>query len=309
MGRARQTFERRQLGLTLRELREDAGLTQQAAAEAISRVRSRIVELEEGKGTLNQEDLGKLLDTYQVADAKRKDVLSLGAQARKRQRTKPYTELPDSYLRFADFEASATEIRNFEPGVIPGLLQSPDYVRAIIQHSDGVWWESSPTEVEERVTFRLTRQTRTWSGVRPHSLHFIIGEEALRATVDSPRVMREQLAHLLRLLSEHADLTVQVLPRNSRYNPARGGAFALFDFAGDALPIGISTVVFGPDTYFDDVADTSAMRRAFDVLAKLALPPDESTRVIQAVLTELASTPDIGDYKGASTAVHSVTME
>jgi transcriptional regulator with XRE-family HTH domain len=60
MGRARQTFERRQLGLTLRRLRERAGQTQQAAADSIGRVRSRIVELEEGKGTLDQTDLKAL---------------------------------------------------------------------------------------------------------------------------------------------------------------------------------------------------------------------------------------------------------
>jgi transcriptional regulator with XRE-family HTH domain len=285
MGRARQTFERRQLGLTLRRLREEAGLTQQAAADGIGRVRSRIVELEEGKGTLSQEDLNKLLDCYRVPEAERPGVLTLGAEARKRQRVKPRThQLPDSYLLFADFEASATEIRNYEPGMVPGLLQSPNYVRAIIGHSDDVWWESSPAEVEERVTFRLDRQTRTWASRHPQVLHFIMGEEAVRATVDSPQVMREQVTHILTLLSEHDSLTVQILPSACRRNPARGGAFALFDFASaDASAVGVSTVVYGPDTYFDETSDTEAMRRAFKVLERLALSPKESARLLEVL--------------------------
>lgn len=283
MGRARQTFERRQLGLTLRRLRERAEHTQQAAADAIGRVRSRIVELEEGKGTLNQTDLKALLNFYEVQPDTLKTVLALGVKARRRQRNRPYTDvLPDSHLRFADLEASATEIRGFESGLVPGLLQSPDYMRAIIREGDGIWWEKSEEEYfAGRLAFRAERQAQTWNSATPRTFHFVIGEEALRANVAGPGVMREQLHHILRLVTEREDLTVQVLPQDTPSNPARGGGFSLFDFAGSAQPVGVTFAVFGSDQYFDDPADTEMFRRAFDRLsADLALSPADSTTLL-----------------------------
>ncbi|TCO52423.1 helix-turn-helix domain-containing protein [Actinocrispum wychmicini] len=285
MGRARQTFERRQLGLTLRRLRDQATETQQAAADAIGRVRSRIVELEEGKGTLNQEDLARLLDFYGVSPAARETVLALGAKARRRQRSRPYTDLlPDSHLRFADLEVSATEIRCYESSLVPGLLQSPAYVRAIIEDGDGIWWEPSDPEPDERISFRMDRQEKTLYGDTHKSFWFVIGEEALRANVAGPDVMREQLRHIQKLCDERPDLTVQVLPQGTPSNPIRGGAFTLFDFAGAAPPVGVYSVVFGSELYFDEPSDTASLRRAFARLSdQLALDPIESARLIGSI--------------------------
>ena len=281
MGRARQTFERRQLGLTLRRLRERTEHTQQAAADAIGRVRSRIVELEEGKGTLNQTDLKALLNFYEVQPDTLKTVLALGVKARRRQRNLPYVDqLPDSYLWFADLEASATEIRGFESGLVPGLLQTNDYMRAIIRDGDGIWWDQSEDEPDERINFRADRQAQTWNGTTPRTFHFVIAEEALRANVAGPEVMRGQLRHILRLLTERDDLTIQVLPQDTPSHPVRGGGFALFDFAAEALPVGVCYVVFGEDLYFDDPADTAALRRAFNRLIELALTPAKSVAAI-----------------------------
>jgi transcriptional regulator with XRE-family HTH domain len=286
MGRARQTFERRQLGLTLRRLRERAGHTQQAAADAIGRVRSRIVELEEGKATLDQKDLKVLLNFYEVQQDTLKTVLALGVKARRRQRNRPYTDvLPDSYLRFADLEASASEIRGFESSMIPGLLQSPDYMRAIIRAGNGIWWEPPTDELAERISFREDRQARTWNTETPRKFHFVIAEEALRANVGGPDVMRAQLRHILTLLTERDDLTIQVLPHDTPSNPAIGGAFALFDFPGSAPPIGVSFAVFGSDQYFDDPNETESFRRAFTRLSgQLAFGPAESTAFLEALV-------------------------
>jgi transcriptional regulator with XRE-family HTH domain len=284
MGRARQTFERRQLGLTLRRLREEAGLTQQAAADKIGRVRSRIVELEEGKGTLSQDDLGKLLECYQVGAETRRTVLALGKQARKRQRGGPHADLlPDSWQRFADLEASATEINNFELGLIPGLLQSPEYVRAIMTEADGIWWEPSDQVIDERIAFRVKRQAQIVAAGQNRLLRFVIAEEVLRGIPHDPKVMAGQLRHLLDLTDGRPHLTVQVLPHGVPIHPARGGSFLVFGFGGAAPPVGMAKVVFGPEVYFDDPADTAALLRAFDRLRELALPPEESRQLINEI--------------------------
>jgi transcriptional regulator with XRE-family HTH domain len=287
MARARQTLERRQLGLALRRIREASGKSQQEAAEAISRVRSRIVELEDGKGTLNQDDLGKLLDFYGVSGDERNTVLALGAQARKRQRGRTYTDLlPGAFQRFADLEASATEISSYESGVIPGLLQSPGYVRAVIEDGDGVWWEPSDAEREQRVSFRLSRQAKTWDAGESKVLRFVFTEDALHAAVGNLEVMREQLSHILQLINRANDLTVQVLRQATYQNPARGGGFTVFSFGSNGIPVGFSNVVFGPSTYYHDEADTEIMLRGFDRLRELALSPEESRRLIEKTLED-----------------------
>ncbi|GAB3877668.1 helix-turn-helix domain-containing protein [Kibdelosporangium lantanae] len=290
MGRARQTFERRQLGLTLRRLRERAEHTQQAAADAIGRVRSRIVELEEGKGTLNQTDLKALLNFYEVQPDTLKTVLALGVKARRRQRNRPYIDqLPDSYLRFADLEASASEIRVFESGLVPGLLQSPEYMQAVIREGDGIWWDQLEGEPDDRISFRQDRQTRTWDTSTSRVFHFVIAEEALRSNVGGdPAVMRAQLRHILTLLTERDNLTIQVLPQNTPSNPVRGGGFSLFLFGDRALPVGVAHVVFGPEQYFDDPVDTAALDRAFTRLRdELALDGTKSAIAIRSILEGL----------------------
>jgi hypothetical protein len=194
--------------------------------------------------------------------------------------------LPDSYLRFADLEASATEIRGFESSMIPGLLQSPDYMRAIIRAGNGIWWEPPTDELAERITFREDRQARTWNTATPRKFHFVIAEEALRANVGGPDVMRTQLRHILDLLADRDDLTIQVLPQDTPSNPAIGGAFLLFDFPGGAPPVGVSFVLFGSDQYFDEPAETESFRRAFERLsAELALGPAESVKLLRALVT------------------------
>ncbi|KAA5838383.1 helix-turn-helix transcriptional regulator [Saccharopolyspora hirsuta] len=285
MARARQTLERRQLGLTLRRIREESGKSQQAAAEAIGRVRSRIVELEDGKGTLNQEDLSKLLDFYDVSGDERETALALGAQARKRQRGRTYTDLlPGAFQRFADLEASATEISSYESGVIPGLLQSPAYVRAVIEECDGVWWDATTdAELEQRIAFRLDRQARVLSSSEPRSFRFVFTEDSLRAVVGSQETWQDQIDHLANLIDSRDDIAVQILADDAKRNPGRGGGFTVFDFGGKGSPVGFFTAVFGPSTYHSDETDTATMLRGFREIQSLALDRDASRGLIDKI--------------------------
>lgn len=284
MGQARQTVERRQLGLTLRRLRKEAGKSQQEAAQAIGKVRSRIVDLEDGRSAAPEEDLVKLLDCYGISGEQREITLALGVEARKRQRRRAYTDLlPGAFQRFADLEASATEISSYESGIIPGLLQSPGYVRSIISAGDGVWWAPSDTELDQRVSFRLARHASVWGEGAPKSLRFVFTEDALHATVGSPEVMHEQHAHILRLV-DYNGASVQVLPHGIYQNPALGGGFTVFGFGDKGNPVGFSNVVFGPSTYYHDQTDTETMLRGFDHLCELALSLDQSRALIEKTL-------------------------
>jgi transcriptional regulator with XRE-family HTH domain len=284
MGKARQTFERRQLGLALRRLRIRAGKSQQQAAEALGKSRISIVELEDGRNASQHVDLVKLLDSFGISGQERQTVLELGTLARKRQKRRTHTDLlPDSFQRLADLEASATEISWYESSVVPGLLQSPSYLRAIIADADGVWWDSSRAELRERIAFREDRQINTLEAAEPKVFRFVIGEGALRGAVGSPEIMREQRRHILNLLESKQDLTVRVLRSETYGNPVRGGGLTVLGFGDKGSPVGFTTVFFGPSTYFDDESDMATLRRAFERLQKLALSPRDSVRLIRQI--------------------------
>jgi transcriptional regulator with XRE-family HTH domain len=289
VGQARPTLERRQLGLTLRRLREVAGKPQQDVADLLGKARSRIVQLEDGTATVSQEDLGRLLDYYSVTGTERLTVLELGAQARKRQKRRPYVDqLPDAFRRFADLEASASEINWFETGRIPGALQSRSYMRALFAEGEGVWWEHTDPEGEERLAFREERQRRLFDTDDQRTLRFVLTEDALRANMGSPEVMAEQLRHLLALLDRHRDLTVRVLRNDTYGNPARGESLWIFSFGDRGAPVGYSEVVLGPALLFDDEGDTTKLFRAFYRVWELALSRDESRLLIEKTREELS---------------------
>jgi transcriptional regulator with XRE-family HTH domain len=287
VGVARPTFERRQLGLTLRRLRDQAGKPQQVAADLLRKTRTRIVQLEDGTATVSQEELVALLDCYGVTGDERETVLELGAQARRRQKRRVHVDhLPDAYQRFADLEASASEINWFETGIIPGLLQSPAYMRAVFAECEGVWWDADDEQGGDRLAYRIERQARLFESGMRRILRFVVTEDALHANMGSPDVMKEQNNHILSLLDTHADLTVRVLRNDTYRNPARGGGLWIFGFGDRAAPVGYSPAVLGPSSYYDDEADTSRMLQAFYRIWELSLSRTESRRLIESSAKE-----------------------
>lgn len=286
MGAARPTFERRQLGLTLRRLRDRAGKPQQAVADLLKKTRTRIVQLEDGTANIGHEDLDKLLDFLDVTGDERETVTELANQARKRQKRRVYVDqLPDAYQRWADLEASATEINCFETGLIPGLLQTEGYMRAVLSECE-VFWEPSVTEGSDRLAYRLERQQRMLDAPDGRLLRFVINEDALRANMGSREVMRDQLKHLLELDKAHRDLTVRVLPNAAFGNPLRGYNLWFFGFGERGAPVCYSSSVLGPSTYYDREADTARLLRAFYRVWELSLSRTASRRVIEDLLKE-----------------------
>lgn len=287
MGRARQTFERRQLGLTLRRLRADAGKSQQEAAATIGKARSRVVQLEDGEGAPTSADLDALLEFYGVAADDRETVRALAAEARKRQGRRSYVDaLPNAYQRFADLEASASVVSTYEPGIIPGVLQAPDFVRAVIEEWAEIFPDESPTEIEDRVAFRLARHARVFSAAGPDSIRAVVDEQSLGGAIGDPRIMREQLLHLLDLSQAHRSLDLRVLPRGCFAHPARGGGLTIFDFGGRGPAVAFSSVVYGPSVFLDDDTDLAVMSRIFERTYRSALDPEDSRTVIERALRE-----------------------
>ncbi|MER7015559.1 helix-turn-helix transcriptional regulator [Saccharopolyspora sp. NPDC000359] len=280
-------MERRQLGLMLRRFRDRAGKTQQQAAQAIGRDTARVSQVETAKGSFNPEELSTLLDFYGVDEAERRTALELGARARKRQRGRGYTDqLPLAFERLADLQADAKAIGFYESSIVPGLAQSADYMRAVINAGDGVWWEPSQDEVERRVGFRAELQRRVLDAVEPKDISFVVAERVLDEVIGSVSVLRGQLLHLLQL-GERPNVTVQVLPRSVLNNPLIGCGLITLDFGAAAPQIAFVPVSYGPSTYHDQEADTVPMFRAYRRARELALGHDASRALLIDKLKEL----------------------
>ncbi|RZS43199.1 helix-turn-helix protein [Herbihabitans rhizosphaerae] len=295
---ARQTVERRQLGLSLKRHRVARGRSQADVGKLIGQSDSRISKVEDGSATLSPAQLERVLDYLDVRGGERDTLLELGARARRRQRRsakesheyRAYADtLPGSFQRLADMEAEAAAICCYGAGVVPGLLQSPSYIRAVTSACDGVFWPTSEIEVENRFAFRRERQIKVLEAQTSKKLEFVVAEEALDVD-DDTTVMREQLEHLLYLVKQHQRITIQVLKRGmSLRNPVANGGIVVLDFAGSAPRVAFASTAYGPSTYHDDEEDTAAMLRAFRKVQRLARDPADTATLIRRKLQENSS--------------------
>ncbi len=275
------TVPRLFLGERLKQLRAESGQTIDELATALNKDRGRLGRVFDGKGTLSVEELRQLLDLLGASEQQRRDLLALGVEARKRPSRRPYTDLlPRGSERLPDLEAMATQIWWYEPGIIPGLLQVPEYIEGLMTDGDGIWWESSWEERRNRINFRLERQKLTMTAQPSKSLHFIITDTALWTEVGGPDTMHRQMEHLLHVIDQRPNITIQVLSATAKHNPTPASGLILLHLATALRPVGFQPVGYGPGTYFDEPIDTARLARAFGRLVALAMSVDESRKVI-----------------------------
>ncbi|GAA1675652.1 hypothetical protein GCM10009765_26200 [Fodinicola feengrottensis] len=198
----------------------------------VGKDRPRLVKVLEGRSSLSTEELEALVDFLGAQPDRRAEILLLGIDARKRSGPSPYTDLaPGSFQRLAQREALASDIWAYERGVFPAYLQSPDYVEALMDAADGIWWESSDSERAKRVAFRLERQRTVFHPERPKQVDVFFSDDTLIAEVGGPDVMRRQLRHVLtagsRTLAAAAEATTASRfgspPTRSAYATQRTG--------------------------------------------------------------------------------------
>ncbi|CAM5262390.1 helix-turn-helix transcriptional regulator [Streptomyces hirsutus] len=180
----------RQLGDELRRLREAAALTTTQAAEALDCTKGKISRIENGRVTVRIPDLTAMLLAYGAADAELRDRLSLLARKANRRRRQGWwnqygSVLADTYRDYIALEAMAGTIRTFQAQLVPGLLQTPEYIRAVTVASHQ--WQTAD-EIEQFVQVRLARQERLVSD-SPLQLWAVLSEAVLLQQVGGPKVM------------------------------------------------------------------------------------------------------------------------
>ncbi|WP_406737794.1 helix-turn-helix domain-containing protein [Streptomyces sp. NBC_00853] len=271
----------RQLGDELRRLREAANLTTADAAEALDCTKGKISRIENGRVTVRLPDLTAMLQAYGAADGEVLPRLStLAKKANRRRRESWWNQygpvLADTYRDFIALEAIAGSIRTFQAQLIPGLLQTPDYVRAVTVASQQ--WQTGD-EIEKFVQVRLSRQDRL-TDESPLQLWAVLSESVLLQQVGGPHVMHEQLEHLL-TASELPNVTVQVLPFSRGAHASMFGPYVVLGFREEgALDVVLADNPTG-SIWFEREAEVARYQDLFDAARTSALSPVESRTVIQ----------------------------
>ncbi|KOX31088.1 DNA-binding protein [Saccharothrix sp. NRRL B-16348] len=227
------TVQAWELGLRLREHRERLGFTAAAVGRTTGIGGTNLSAIESGKRRLTAAKLGDLADAYELADDERAELESLRAQTERREWWYDHARLySDDFLRLLGLEAGADKVCEYAPDIIPGLLQTADYARAVVRAGTPY---IRPVDVDPRLATRLARQVRL-DADDPLRLDVVLGEAALRQLVGDTGVMRRQLAHLLDVLDRNGGhVRVRVIPFAAGAHPLLGAALKILSFRSNRL--------------------------------------------------------------------------
>lgn len=270
------TIQRRRLGNALKRAREEAGKTQDAAAEVIDAAASKISRLELGQSGIKQTDLTLLLTFYGVRGEQAEPLRELARAGRQRGRWTGYRDaIPDWFRTYVDLEADASELRWYQPEVVPGILQIESYIRAM---NSSALQQVSKDAAEQQLKVRLQRQAIIDQPSAP-LLNFILSESALRRNVGDTSTMGEQLHHLAEV-AERPNVELQVLPFDAQTFGAAWVGFTIMRFDHDAA----SDVVYLEDytdaTYLDRPDGVQTYTRLWNRLQAAAMGQAESRSMI-----------------------------
>ncbi|MFF5333729.1 helix-turn-helix domain-containing protein [Streptomyces sp. NPDC013181] len=253
------------LGAELRHRREQAGLSQTELAERLFVSGSFVGQLESGVRRMQMEQ-ALMLDALFNADG----FFERNCKALAK------SKYPDHFAEAAEAEARATEIREYAPQLVPGLLQTEAYARAVFRSYQPTAAESM---IEDLVGGRLER-TQLLSDPTTPMLWVVLDEGVLRRRVGSPKVMAEALRHVASLIRQHR-IIAQLLPFAAGAHPAMGGSLKLMAFS-DAPPLAYPDAL-GSGRLLDDPATVRQYELTYDLLVASALPPTASLALIESV--------------------------
>jgi transcriptional regulator with XRE-family HTH domain len=273
-------LRRRRLALELHHQRVLAGLTGSEVAARMDCSASKISRIETGRVPIAPRDARELARIYGLAPDRQEQLAQLARDARRTGWWEAYGDLlKPEQVWFLGLESAAARLRIFEVGVIPGLLQTTDYARAII---DAALLGLPGPELSRLVQITGSRQS-VLTRRSPATVAAIMDEAAIRRQVGGPQVMRAQLTHLL-AVAHAPNVDLQILPFSAGAGPSAGRPFVLLSFADPAD--GDFAFVHGQvtSTCIDEPAGTGKYRQFFDRLSQMSLSPAGSAILISSIL-------------------------
>lgn len=281
------TAVRMLVGVQLRRLREAQGISRAEAAEAIRGSESKISRMELGRVTFKRRDVLDLLTLYGVHDEREREALL----ERVREANSPewwhaYRDVtPDWLQRYLGLEGTAALIRTYEAQFVPGLLQTPEYARAVVRLGHPA---ADEREIDKRVRLRLERQ-QVLSRPDAPVLWAVVDEGALRRPVGGRRIMRDQLESLVATVIKMPNVRLQVIPLEAGGHAAAGGSFTILRFPHRDLPDVVYIEHLTSALYLDSEHDVECY---FDVVNRLcveAAPLTQTVEILDSIIADLAA--------------------
>jgi Domain of unknown function (DUF5753)/Helix-turn-helix domain len=277
------TVRRMLVGAQLRRLRAERGISREQAGAAIRASEWKIHRLENGQVRFKDRDITDLLALYKVADPKRVEALvALAREANQPSWWSRYSDLLPPWVRaYIDLESAAILIRTYESQLVPGLLQTEDYMRAVIA---GAHLGDAAEDLERRVALRVGRQAlleRT-DGFR---LWAVVDEAALRRPVGGPKVARAQLERLIEA-STWPTVTLQVLPLDASGYAAMVGAFSILRFPEPDLPDVVYVEHLTNALYLNKPSEVDAYMAVMHRLEIVSVPPRRTGEILTRILKQ-----------------------
>ncbi len=269
------------LGSQLRRLREARGITREAAGYSIRASESKISRMELGRVSFKTRDVDDLLTLYGITDEQeRASLLSLAREANVAGWWHSYSDvLPSWFPTYVGLEGAASLIRVYEVQFVHGLLQTPEYARAVVRRG---MREASEADVERRVTLRLERQKYLVAENAPQ-FHIVLDEAALRRPYGDREVMRGQLQHLIDM-SERPNIRLRVMPFGLGGHSGESGAFTLLSFPESDLSDVVYLEQLTSALYLDKPEDVAQYEKALAELEQDSPGPDESRDLLRGLL-------------------------
>jgi transcriptional regulator with XRE-family HTH domain len=279
------TARGRRLRNELRDYREKAGLTNQDVARMLEWSPSKISRIETGQSRAQTGDVRDLLEIYGVTDPEIIDgLVTLAREAKRRGWWARYSDVFGT-ASYIGLEAEARTIQTYEPQNIPGLLQTEAYARALVE---GGMVHPDQEKVDRRVTGRLARQELLQQEATPE-IWVVLDEPVINRPVGGPKVMREQLRHLIELsTAPNSRIAIQILPLALGAHPGLHGAFVVLSFPDqkDRPVVYLESATDG--LFLEEEPDIERYTLMFRHLSARALGPEQSREMIAETADRLA---------------------
>lgn len=271
-------MRRKALGRELRKLRTQSGESLEEIANLLGCSVGKVGHIETGRNSPSKTELMVLMSHYGVSEQDRALFEEIRQEASKRGWWSTY-RLPNWFSNYVGMETDALRLRNFELELIPGLLQTEEYARAVTVLARHM---TEPEEVERKVELRMQRQKRLF-GDNPLDVVAVISEAALHRCARTSGVGAKQLAHLLEL-GEHANIEIHILLFDEGLHKSMSGSFALLDFPPDTWPSAAYQEYAVGGHLVDDQDVVKALDTLFAELRERALSERDSARLISKLI-------------------------
>ncbi len=279
------TVRRRRLGTELRRLRDSSGFKLEEVASELGVAPSTLSRIETGKAPTKSAYLSRMLEMYGVCDSAQRQVLiDMAREGHRKGWWAAYDDvLPSGFDIYVGLEAETAAIRSYEISVVHGLLQTPDYARAVLRE---MFPRHTAQQIDRLVDLRIERQHR-FDDMPPLELWAILDEAVIRRAVGGPAIMCRQLQRLA-VEGERPGMTIQILPFACGAHAAHGGPFSILEFPdrSDSEVAYVESVA--GYIYLEKDKDVRARSEAFDRLRAAALSPGASSELISQVARDLA---------------------